>query len=1481
MRARRWLKRVGVGLLVLVGVLVLGITAAWQYLTSEPGAQRVRALVLENAGESIAGKVEVGKLGLYKGIVVLEDVKLYTPEGELVAELKRAVLNVKLGALLSKSVVLSRADVDGLRLYLSTDERGLNLSRAVAAKQPSKPSKEKSAALYVEVEQLALQHSQVSWEKQYVLDELGIDGSVSVTTGEQLKLKAKLGARGALNGEPLSLGLAGDQGKLGVKLGLGAARLNGDFSLDDTSARIAELFVPPELAAKFAEQFPLKVAVTARGAASPRGVDLQVEAGKARAAVKASLKGTTVPSFDVHAEGIDLAELLGKGQPSEIRLDAKGCLTDPKLESLDAELTLEAAWTKVGTLKVGAEAHAGKLKLEQLALDVRGATLTARGSGDAKAVALSGELDAEDLSLIAKAIGEVTGSAPAGLAGTGKVNLAVDGPLRHPRLKADGKLQALYVSELGFHGVVFELGLADVTRLLEARLHADIARITSGERSFDHVHAVLDTRGRELDLLASTKGFADLTLTAHGTVDEDGQGLALAAFALKYPEAEWTLQSPTHVSIAGGVVIDPCVLVSADQQLALQASLLGGRVDARLDVVNLELTRLPHAFVPTKWGLGGKLDAQASAKGRTSAPEAEAKVTWKNGSVRTLRSLNLEAAMRYAKDRASGSLDGKSAMGDVHAKFDLPVKGLQKGTGTEPLSAELTLEGIVLEAVGPLAAVELPMKGEASLKLEAGGTAARPRLTAHAEVHDAMWELAERGGHRFVPVELLTLDVKPDSGDDGALGAVLGLRAFGAVAEAKVKTPLTLEGLRAKPPTAASLRAMALELEASVQHLQLAALEGANLLVSDYTGAVSLKLTARGTVDHPEAEGTVTFAQVGSRQVKPLDGELTVKATRADTRLSLAVRRQAVRLLELNVNAEAPVETLADVEKLTGVGFRGDGTVGPFSLSDVLEPTSDETQPRGTVKASIEVLGTVVDPTVRLRGQLEQVGVGKVALGKANLAFDYQRALSTLGVTLFTGGSGQLRAKGTVKLDLSQPALMKGVEWKGAPLAVEVVSSGLDLAFLSGAMEQVPKVEGQLEANARVEGTLGLPVLVGDAAWRRGRIAAMGYGEYREIELELAGSDAALTLKKLFAKSGAGWAELKGAGVKRGDAWQLRLSGETKDFPIITDDQLKATLSVELEADGLFTADLIDVRKLRVPRAVVELPEVKGKDLQNLERPESIVLVRNGVPVSAKQRKKLEALNHQVPVEPEKPARTIRITVDAPKNLWVKSSDVNAEAGLSEGFRVEIGEVASMFGEVQVKRGRLDVIGRRFDLDASSTVRFAGLPTRAYVNIIATHKNEREGVTVFATVSGQLPQFSIRLTSNPPMSEGDIFAIVATGRRTLKQGGSAAITNDQVASVLGSFAASQLKGALGKKLPLDVLSIETGSEGLKGTRVEGGKYLTDDVYLGLEARYGADPKKGENDFAAKVEYQFKPHWGVEAYGGNAAYGADLVWSREY
>src|SRR5581483_295001 len=133
-------------------------------------------------------------------------------------------------------------------------------------------------------------------------------------------------------------------------------------------------------------------------------------------------------------------------------------------------------------------------------------------------------------------------------------------------------------------------------------------------------------------------------------------------------------------------------------------------------------------------------------------------------------------------------------------------------------------------------------------------------------------------------------------------------------------------------------------------------------------------------------------------------------------------------------------------------------------------------------------------------------------------------------------------------------------------------------------------------------------------------------------------------------------------------------------------------------------------------------------DLQELERPANVVLVRNGVPLNARQQRKMH-LGKVVAARPEAAGKTtVRLKLNAPRNIWVKGSDEQLELGLSNGFQIELDGSAQLSGEVSVKRGRIDVIGRRFDVDPSSTVRFSGPATRAYVNVTANYKNDREGV---------------------------------------------------------------------------------------------------------------------------------------------------------
>jgi translocation and assembly module TamB len=101
-------------------------------------------------------------------------------------------------------------------------------------------------------------------------------------------------------------------------------------------------------------------------------------------------------------------------------------------------------------------------------------------------------------------------------------------------------------------------------------------------------------------------------------------------------------------------------------------------------------------------------------------------------------------------------------------------------------------------------------------------------------------------------------------------------------------------------------------------------------------------------------------------------------------------------------------------------------------------------------------------------------------------------------------------------------------------------------------------------------------------------------------------------------------------------------------------------------------------------------------------------------------------------------------------------------------------------------------------------------------------------------------------------------------------------------SVLGAAAAGGLKSILSNKLPLDMLSIDTGEKGFSQLRVEGGTYLSDRAYLGASVQLGANPEKGENTATGTFEYQLTKRWTLEAaYGDAQSGGLEVIWSREY
>ncbi len=600
-------------------------------------------------------------------------------------------------------------------------------------------------------------------------------------------------------------------------------------------------------------------------------------------------------------------------------------------------------------------------------------------------------------------------------------------------------------------------------------------------------------------------------------------------------------------------------------------------------------------------------------------------------------------------------------------------------------------------------------------------------------------------------------------------------------------------------------------------------------------------------------------------------------------------------LANVTVDVGASPTNLQTRKTFDDVPFRLDGKFGPVELARLPVVVGEGRQARrlrGTVDATCRGTGLAAGADAHVRqARSAHLAAGETPLGKAELTLDYREAHTRLRSALATINGGTLELEASTDLDLSYPAFRRGLKASAAPFQAQAVARKFDLAFLTGFTTALHKVGGTLEMDARASGTRGPAAGAGQA-----RVEGRGH-RARGIRPVQAGAPARQRDQRPhLGRRSRGTHRLRLAEAERArDAgralWTLKASAEANAFPVFTDDQLVATVTLRTQAVGTARAGSVELSKVQIPEAHVELPTQTRRDLQNLRRPDDIVLLKNGKPLDPKRAKALlvkdrgaeAAMGGSGPPEESKPLQIVAV-LDAPRNLWVKGQDLNVELGLSQDFRIETGEETELFGEVRIIRGRLDVLGRRFDFQRNSVVRFAGNPTEPALNVTALYNNVKAGVKVSMQVQGEAGSITLVPSSEPPLTESEIYTLLATGRTTLKRGsGGSEIGSAQAVSVLGSLAAAQLKGAVNDKVGLDVLSIEAGDSGtLQGATLEAGKYVTDDVYLGYVGKVGADPTRYENANAFRLEYQFLPRWSFEAVYGDAKSGsADIVWSRDY
>lgn len=1294
--------------------------------------------------------------------------------------------------------------------------------------------------------------------------------------------------------------------------------------------------VLPALMRLLVPSSPIKAALTASGHATWNGAThmaaVWAKLGAANTTVAATasvdLQRRSIEGLSVRAQGIDLARLMTDGPLSDLSfsLDAHGrgqTLADLRGAATFAMPRGRLGGYAIGPVRLRANADHGRYKVMDLLAIMPGFRITGAGEARSDTVAFRGAVDLRDLGV---AVSSVTAGKSYGqprATGRGRVDIALAGSPRAPSLEVKGRLVALTWQDIHVPLLEVKAHVPDLRTPAASTVNLNLPELEIGARRFRGVAVAMNAAGPRLDVQASLEAPEALRLDVGGVWARDRSEIAFDRMTLVSRAATWSLARSATLRFRGERLrLEGLDLRTAGaQQIRIDLEKTARSLRADVVLSAIDLARLPTSLLPPKLKLAGRLDAEIGINGPAGRPTVRARVSLADARVGDLRDIVLATDVRLADRRVSGQLDLGALGSKLSGSFDLPVTWPPPAAA--PLAIDLDVSNVDLDRVATALrgaqaqlstgastfAIKKPLtdvRGMVSCRAKLTGTGASPRMRLDAEVRQLTLNGTRAGditlGLNAPDSKDITarFELRPTAGADGLPAAGPGVVV--------VQAGLSLRALIHQPLAPAQLLSTPMNVEAHLARVRLAPLAALAGYPRKVSGTASLDLAFQGTARSARGKLALGFAGVSTGRFPATDAVFHVDLGAHDVRADALVSRRAAPLFAATLRVDAPAARLRDRAAIADVPIQLHAVLGPLDLQRVGLPPETDRRParilKGSLHAQADLTGTLRAPRLSFRADAVDIRIDQTPLGSGVALLTYADRKLGGDVTVVSANGGRLHVVGSTNANLGYPPIADGADPRQMVVSARLDAKGFDVSGLSGATPGLRSVAGQLFAGVDVTGTAADPRVAGRVEWKDGGLTVTGMGDYKRVHLLAHGDKDHVVLDELRAESGGGHARVTATGDHRSDGgYAIKSMVELANFPAYVEGQALATVSLRASADARVSVK--EVRgKIAVSSARLALSDAKRKHLQRLARPGDVVLTDDGEPLNPAQARKLATVTAVLaagaapaaaaksrppsrpaaapPVAATDPAGVV-LLVDAPRNLWVSGEDANMELGLLPGFRVEISDVARVYGQVIIKRGRLDVVGRRFDLKADSSLRFAGPPDTPELDVSANHVNEKEHITVLVTVRGSPGhlQIDIRAPDRPDLTESQLYTLIVTGRLDLG-GGTASSTTpaDRAASLVGGLMAAQLQKGLAKKLPFDVLTIEAG--GLEAARLEAGTYVTSDLYVGYVGQMGADPALLQNRNAVHLEYQLGARWSFQGEYGDAKTGsADVMWTKRY
>lgn len=267
----------------------------------------------------------------------------------------------------------------------------------------------------------------------------------------------------------------------------------------------------------------------------------------------------------------------------------------------------------------------------------------------------------------------------------------------------------------------------------------------------------------------------------------------------------------------------------------------------------------------------------------------------------------------------------------------------------------------------------------------------------------------------------------------------------------------------------------------------------------------------------------------------------------------------------------------------------------------------------------------------------------------------------------------------------------------------------------------------------------------------------------------------------------------------------LRMSGVNAEGPLISGVVNVGRAEIRIPASGVGSAkELLDV---------IHVGDT---------RPVRATRARAGVEPYGSEAAQEADLGGPAATPPANPPK-LDLQINAPNQIFIRGRGVDAEMGGELRIKGTTRKVMPI-GQLELIRGRVDLLGKRFDLTEGIVDMQGSLVP--FIRLVA--ETSQDGITTRIIIDGEARDPDISFESSPELPEEEVISQLLFGRGLDNISALQAAQLANAIAILAGRGGIGIVGNLRNKAGLDDLDLQTDDDG--NVQLRAGKYLSDHVY---------------------------------------------------